>query len=361
MNQVRELLAVLADAPAPVSRVDIELARRRGRRVILFRRVGVAGSAAVAVIAVVMLVGAVTGGGFAGFGPAPIGNSPVPATSPTAAVALVAPKEFDPLTQYVDFGWLPDGASSTTISTGRDWQRLAAVYPPPARDKKNPWVALWVVSAGKRVEATRPEQFAVGPTETRSGPATDPPVGTRVPWTDPSVSYTAATMWLYAPDAMAVVAIGGDWPDGGDLVDRVARNVWFGVDKPIRLPVTVGGLPPSFELTSLSANVGTIGADWSATINYGSTATNPDSGWPMSVFAANQSHDLSADANTSLDGHKARTSGLPDGGERLQVYDVDGVYLDLMTNSPWATAALEGGLKGVFRAMTIHPDPRDWT
>jgi hypothetical protein len=66
------------------------------------------------------------------------------------------------------------------------------------------------------------------------------------------------------------------------------------------------------------------------------------------------------DPTTTVDGYPARTSGLLDGGSGLQLYNVNGVYLEMSTHSAATTATLPGGLVGLFRGMEIYPNPDDW-
>src|SRR6185503_2243103 len=96
-------------------------------------------------------------------------------------------------------------------------------------------------------------------------------------------------------------------------------------------------------------------------LNYGATATRPASGdWPLTVLASASELTATDDTmlgypNTTMDGHPAQTLSLSDGGEELRVFNVNGVFVVLQTHSAATTASLEGGLKGLFRAMAVHP------
>jgi len=94
-SQLRELFTQIAAGEPAASRVDVQLARRRGRARLRWRRAAVAGSSVLAAAAVAAL--AVT----AGAGPA----RPGPAATPAA------PRQFNPLVPYLSFGWLPAGNS----------------------------------------------------------------------------------------------------------------------------------------------------------------------------------------------------------------------------------------------------------
>jgi hypothetical protein len=97
-SQVRGLFNEIAEGEAAPSRVDPQLALRRGRVRLRWRRACAAGvpvlaAAAVTVVALAVAAGSVrTGAGLAAAGPA-------------------APRQFNPLHPDVSFGWLPAGES----------------------------------------------------------------------------------------------------------------------------------------------------------------------------------------------------------------------------------------------------------
>jgi hypothetical protein len=92
-----------AEAPPP-SRVDIGLAQRQGRGRLRWRRAGVPGASALAVVAII----GVFAGGLIPAGPRSSGP-PRPAASRPGGPAgpLAAPAAFNPLIPYAAFGWLP--------------------------------------------------------------------------------------------------------------------------------------------------------------------------------------------------------------------------------------------------------------
>jgi hypothetical protein len=94
--QVRALFTDIANGEPGASRVDTQLAYRRGRARLRWRRAGMAGTPvlAVAVIAALLLAGAPF---------RPGGGGVSPGTGP------VAPRRFNPLVPYLSFGWLPAG------------------------------------------------------------------------------------------------------------------------------------------------------------------------------------------------------------------------------------------------------------
>jgi hypothetical protein len=97
-SQIRALFAEEADGEPAPSQVD-QIARRRGRARLRWRRAGMAGASALAAAAVATLVV-----GVVGVNPARPGSDP-------AAAGRAAPRQFDPLITNVSFGFLPAGES----------------------------------------------------------------------------------------------------------------------------------------------------------------------------------------------------------------------------------------------------------
>ena len=124
-SQVRAVLEQLAGGEPPPSRVDIGLARSRGRRLLRWRRAGLAGApllAAAAVAGVIVAAGAVGGSPRGAGGPA-AGGSHGGATG-----------RFNPLVRYASFGWLPPGQSVWSGGTGRTQMYLNAGPKPGIAD-----------------------------------------------------------------------------------------------------------------------------------------------------------------------------------------------------------------------------------
>ena len=93
-SQIRALFTEIADGEPAPSQVDIQLARRRGRARLRWRRACVAGTSVLAAAAVAALA--------AGVGLVRTGSGP-------AAAGPAAPRQFNPLVPYLSFGWLPAG------------------------------------------------------------------------------------------------------------------------------------------------------------------------------------------------------------------------------------------------------------
>ncbi len=138
-SQVRALFTAIASSEPGASQVDTQLAHRRGRARLRWRRAGVAGTpvvAAVAIAAVVLAVGAAAPHRHAG----PVNTGPS------------APRQFSVLTPYLSFGWLPAGISMVEGGTGRQMVWLNAA---PKLDSPPEW-SVTVDAAGKCHLTTAP-------------------------------------------------------------------------------------------------------------------------------------------------------------------------------------------------------------
>jgi hypothetical protein len=101
-TRVRGLLELAAAGQELPSRVDVELARSRGRRKLRWRRASLAGASAAAVVAVIVAATVVPGSGGAG---------PGRGKAPEAHTQVIAPRQFSLSSPYAAFGWLPPGDS----------------------------------------------------------------------------------------------------------------------------------------------------------------------------------------------------------------------------------------------------------
>jgi hypothetical protein len=102
-TSVGALLELAAAATEePPSRVDVELARSRGRRKLWWRRASLAGASAAAVVAVAVAAVAVPGSHVA---------APGRGKAPEAHAQIIVPRQFSLVSPYAAFGWLPPGDS----------------------------------------------------------------------------------------------------------------------------------------------------------------------------------------------------------------------------------------------------------
>src|SRR5258706_8129801 len=158
-STVHTLLHDLAETPAPPSTVDIRRAAAAGRRTVRVRRFVTGGSAALAVAALVGVVGVVLSGGpEAAPGPAPVGSaSETP--PPDRAIPEQAPAAFDPMVQYAELVWVPNGSLGTRVTVARDWLSVSTEYPGlptgPGNDAAPADVTLLVAAAGHGVDPIR--------------------------------------------------------------------------------------------------------------------------------------------------------------------------------------------------------------
>jgi hypothetical protein len=112
-NNVRTLLHAIADTPEPAHRIDIDRARRRGRRSLRVRRLAAPALAVVAVAAAVTVPRAI----FSGTGERVVVPQASPTISaPVPAMPRSAPATLNPLVPYADFGWLPAGFSEKGLT-----------------------------------------------------------------------------------------------------------------------------------------------------------------------------------------------------------------------------------------------------
>jgi hypothetical protein len=107
------------------------------------------------------------------------------------------------------------------------------------------------------------------------------------------------------------------------------------------------------------------GDHWVAQVDYGVDQKLPTGDWPLTILAIASTRETGdgavlGDPTTSVDGHPARTTPMLDGGSGLQLFNVNGIYLELATHSAATTAQLQGGLVGLFRSLDLNPDPATW-
>lgn len=363
-ERVATVLRELAASPAPSSTVDVRRAAAAGRRRLRVRRMLTSGSAVAGVGVVAVALTQVLG-----TAPAAGPSVPPPGASASSTVAMpaAAPESFDPLVQYAEFGWVPDGSTGTGINAGRDWLLVSADYPGlPTNGDDDPapaGVYLMLVTAGHSIDIMQFTEFAIDPGQATPGIATDPVNGRPAEWLD-MAGYAEVLRWEYAPGAWAAVRVDRNLPgvDSREVARQVAESVQYGVDRPVKLPFVTTGVPAQLPVAELRLNQ--FPGGWGAQLSYGSQRTSYGD-WPLSVLTIASDRETGDDAvlgdpNTTVDGHPARTSDLLDGGSGLQVFNVDGVNVEILTHSAETTALLPDGLVGLFRAMQFFPNPADW-
>ena len=292
---VRNLLARVADDPAPPSRVDIAAARQRGRRRIRWHRAPL-GAAPLAAAAAVALV--VSGVIPASLGLGGSSRQPGPVT-PRA--------RFNPVLPYAAFGWLPAGFTtaagtgmggtdqtstlSATLTVGdRATGRLLALTVTAAgacrltgrqRDRE-------LVRHGRRgsmVTVTYKHGLAcrdgIGGTNSTPLPAVAPTVrggtafyllggglaweyardswallgpGTAVAGMSPQRAYQAAAGWEDGPARQAFPATAESGATR-ELIAKVAASVRYGARAPIVFPFQLAALPAGWAVSGVTYGV----------------------------------------------------------------------------------------------------------
>jgi hypothetical protein len=223
-------------------------------------------------------------------------------------------------------------------------------------------VRVIIVTAGNGVDPTIADNPSVPVASMPPGLDAEPVNGRPAQWVNP---YDGAVglRWEYAPNAWAV-SIASHVDDMKDVARRVATDVRFAANTPVLLPYRTTAVPASLPVRSVQISRNSWETAWSTTVQYGSALTKYGD-WPLTISAFTSTAETGNDSvigdpNTTVDGHPARTTTGLDGGAGLQLFNVNGVYLELQTHSPQATAQLPSGLVGLFRSMEIYRDPANW-
>ncbi|SCE70222.1 hypothetical protein GA0074696_0319 [Micromonospora purpureochromogenes] len=362
-----KLLAPLRDVPLPPSAVDLHRAVRDGRRQVRRRRIAATATAGLAVVAVLAAAPALVGRPDR---PTPVAPALTP--SPTAApMPATAPAAFDPARQYAEFGWVPPVMNDRTVRTGTDQFALTASAPqmPPRPAEETPTAELRMVPAGRDIALGIDRDFAVA--AGRAGSAGLEPAelvnGRTARWnTNATVEpRSAALRWEYAPGAWAEVIVRYAPVSAGDpraVARRIALDIRYAVDWPIRLPVRFAtppaGLKPMAYLVTRRAYDG-----WDVEVSYGTGKRTKYGDWSLVVrvlpFTYPQG-EVIALPDSRIDGHPARRRSSVDGGASLQVYWVQGLYVEMTAHDKATLRTLGGNLDGLFRSATLYPEIDEW-
>jgi hypothetical protein len=359
--QVRELFEQLASGEPPPSRVDIALARGRGRKRLRWRRAGLAGApvlAAAAAAAVVLGTGAAPGL------PAQTGTTPS-ASAPPAAGPARAPSRFNPLVPYASFGWLPAGQSLLSGGTGRAQLYLTAGLP------GKPAFSLSLFSAGRCQLTTATGKLDCAASASTGlltdviGPA--PAVrGHRALWVS---GYLA---WEYARGGWALLA----FPAHGrrDAL-KVAAHLRYGATTPIVFPAQLTGVPSRWQVGGVSflPDAGILRASQYA-LTAGPVALSAFGGEfrmnvpfltvdPATSRSSCPSYPGGRSAREVIGGYRVTVTHLPatpgnQPEQHLCAADAGGLAVLLSVNGrhPVQSAVT------VFRHLRLlGPDPADWT
>lgn len=199
-DQIRELFTGIASAEPEFSRVDAELARRRGRARLRWRRAAAAGTPLLAVATAVAI--AVT----VGLAPA----RPRPGAAATGN-GPAAPRQFNPLVPYLSFGWLPAGKSLVMGGVRRTVVSIEAGTKPYSA---HGW-DLSVYAAGQCHLTSAAKTLQCG-TARSAGPSTN--------IAGPAPAVHGHHAWW--------AKLGRFWWAGAGLIWQYARNGWAWLELP---------------------------------------------------------------------------------------------------------------------------------
>jgi hypothetical protein len=244
-SQVRALFEQIADGEATASRVDTQLAIRRGRARLRWRRARLAAAPVLATATAAVVALAVTAGaGRPGAGPAD-GGGPA------------APRQFNPLVASVTFGWLPAGQQllSGGITPAESYMDAGSLAPGWALD----------VYARGQCHLTRPAGLQCpGSSAMRLSRRAPDVAGHRAFWSGPGIAWQYARggwAWLSipAPDLSAVL-------HNKDLAAKalkIAGHVRYDATTPLLFPAQFRGLPSQWRVhdTYYEADAGRLRAE----------------------------------------------------------------------------------------------------
>jgi hypothetical protein len=226
-SQVRALFDQIAEGEASPSRVDTQLAVRRGRARLRWRRACLAGTpvVAAATVAVVALAVAASPVRPAGGGPA-------------------APRQFNPLVASVTFGWLPAGQSLLAGGITRTESYMDA-------GKTGPDWSLDVYTRGQcQLTGSASGLNCPGSKLGLSGRAPDV-AGHRAFWTGPGIAWQYSRggwAWLSipAPNLSAVL-------HSKDLLHqalKIASRIRYDASTPLTFPARLSGLSSRWRISN---------------------------------------------------------------------------------------------------------------
>jgi len=232
-SKVRALFAEIADGEPVPSRVDIPLARRRGRARLRWRRACVAGGSVLAATAVAVLA---VGVGPVRFGPGPVAAGPA------------APRQFSPLVPYVSFGWLPAGESLDQGGIRPTESYLAAGLNGPD------WT-LDVYARGQcHLTGSASGLHCPGSSTLPIRQRAPDVAGHRAFWFSPGIAWQYARGgWalLGIPAANLSAVLHSKQGLAGQAL-KIARHVRYGVPTPLVFPARFSGLPSQWQVHNIS-------------------------------------------------------------------------------------------------------------
>jgi hypothetical protein len=281
--KIRDLFEQVSATDQPPASVSIVAAAQRGRSLLRWRRVRLAGAPVLAASAAVAI--ALTGA-------LPLGTSPpttqqrptsqqARAASGAAQAPVAAPAQFSPLQPYASFGWLPSGESVSSGDAGPIGEMLNV-----GSGKQLTW-QLSVYAAGQcdlirhdgALVCSQGNQILTVPL---AGPA--PAVNGRTAfWAGLGQSAETRAMtivWQYAAGGWAELSSAASLQPPS-LPLRIARDVVFGaaVRPPFEFPAQLTRVPADWQVSSVA--FGRVNGVLSATaysVTAGSVVTGSGNG-----------------------------------------------------------------------------------
>jgi hypothetical protein len=375
----RALMERLSATEQPASRVDIGLARQRGSALLRRRRWALAGApllAAGAVVALVVGIGAIAGGG---------GGPRIPLVP--SAPALRHP--FNPLAPYAAFGWLPKGVPRNVHSTYSNQTQLQLDVGSAAKGQFS--LTVWAHKAcnldAAQVRAGLRRQLhpLLDCEDANQGWAVNlsrraPAVGGHPAfWFDGHM-----LAWEYARHAWATLYVSRrGTPIPAATTVKVAAHVRFAATaKPaVKFPFQLTGLPVSWRVLSVAAWHATADGLLAGTSHeFGSSTAvgraDGPAGGTIGYIAITPGHSKcpffrgseGSSERVSLNGVTAIVTNFTASGARpyqgLCIPQMDGLHVMFLEYpGPGHAGFAFGGVTGVFKhhLRLLGPDPANWT
>jgi hypothetical protein len=246
-SQVRALFNQIAEGETVPPRVDTQLLLRRGRARLRWRRACLAGAPVLAAAATAAVILAMAAGPFrVGPGPAAAGGGPA------------APRQFNPVTPYVSFGWLPAGES---LYSGEN--RPAQVF---LAAGARGGLAQWGLSVYARAQChlTPPPAVLQCPYQGSYATSARLKITGRAPAVDGHRAFWASSglVWQYARDGWAALTWPGDAPGAHTPrpamirtqheASKIAGRVRFGAaTTPLLFPTRLTGLAAQWQISDV--------------------------------------------------------------------------------------------------------------
>jgi hypothetical protein len=226
-SQIREVFEAIADGEQPPASVSIGAARQRGRSLLRWRRLRIAGTpvlvaAAVAAVALASVL--------------PLGQPDSAGHKSTSrkaapAAAVVAPNRLDPLVPYASFGWLPAGEALRSgggdqvsqylnVYAGRHFKWELTTYAPrTCRLVGKATELVCTFGGGTQTYGLAGRAAAVS--------------GQQAFWVNLDIAALAglkhqAVVWQYARNGWAELTNATGGPESSAALLRMARGVVFG-------------------------------------------------------------------------------------------------------------------------------------